>query len=363
MGEVAGVGHEAGRIDETGEPERRAKATAEAIRYEADGSDDDSRREALRKHASRSQSAGKLKAMLQVAETEREVVIRPEQLDRDPHVLNCKNGTLDLMTGELRPHKREDLLTMLAPVEFSPTATCPTFERFLDRITNRDKELANFLQRVAGYSLTGESKEKIFFVLRGEGDNGKTTFLEAIRYVLGEYAGQVPIDSLLKRKENSIPNDIAQLRGKRFVTSSEPPAGRAFNDSLMKYLTGTGTLQARLLYKEFFDFTPNFKLFIDANRKPKVAGDDKAMWNRIRLIPFDAVITDAEKDKDLIDKLKAEASGILAWMVRGCLAWQKEGLRPPECVTLRVIRRKRRHPRLGGLGSVAHPARRVSDSD
>jgi putative DNA primase/helicase len=305
----------------------------DSIKLEAKAMDeDDNRREALQRHCCSSQSAARLAAMCQVAESEKEVVVTPEELDRDPFLLNCKNGTLDLRTGVLRKFNRKDLITKLSPVEFSESATCPIFTGFLKRITNGDADLMGFLQRVFGYSLTGSVKEKAFFIFCGAGDNGKTTLLEAFRNVAGDYAGQIPIDSLLRSNDTKIPNDVAQLVQKRFVTSSEPPEGRRFNSSMMKYITGMGTLQARQLYKEFFEFPPTFKLFIDANKKPRVAGDDKAMWNRIFVIPFEAVISEEEKDKDLINKLQAEAPGILAWAVRGCLDWQKNGLQVPESV-------------------------------
>src|SRR5262249_15614311 len=159
----------------------------------------------------------------------------PEELDRNPFVLNCKNGTLDLQTGQLRKHRHIDLLTKITPVEFSASAACPTFNTFLRRITDGDADLMSFLQRIFGYALTGSVKEKAFFIFVGEGDNGKTTLLEAFRYVVGDYAGQIPIDSLLKSNDTKIPTDVAQLNQKRFITFSEPPEGRSFNSSLMKY--------------------------------------------------------------------------------------------------------------------------------
>jgi len=320
-------------VDETGHVERFAKATVLTMKGEVDSIRDEGHGEELRRHCRHSQSVGSIKAMCELAKTDRKVIVTTQELDSDLFLLNCKNGTVDLKTGMLRKHKREDLLTMITLVEFCRTAECPTFERFLHRIMGGNAELVRFLQRCIGYCLTGAVTEKVFFMFLGEGDNGKTTLLEAVRFVLGEYAGQIPIASLLKKNDNGIPNDIAQLQGKRFVTSSEVPEGRAFDDSFMKYITGMGTLQARHLYGEYFEFTPTFKIFIDSNRKPRVAGNDKAMWSRIRVAPFNTTISEAEKDRNLLNKLKAEAPGILAWIVRGCLDWQNDGLRPPQAVT------------------------------
>jgi putative DNA primase/helicase len=320
-------------VDRTGEIDRRAKSTVDGMKLEAKGMDEeDARKEKLFRHCTRSQNAARLAGMCRVAESESQVVITPEELDKDPFLFNCKNGTLDLKNGTLRQFRRSDMLTKLSPVEFSESATCPKFEEFLKQITNGDVDLMSYLQRIFGYCMTGSVKEKALFIFVGDGNNGKTTLLEAFRHVLGDYAGQIPIESLLKSNDSKIPNDVAQLNQKRFVTSSEPSSGRAFNSALMKYITGMGTLQARELYKEFFEFAPTFKLFIDANLKPRVPGDDMAVWNRIYVVPFGVTIRKEEMDKDLMAKLKDEAPGIFNWALQGCLDWQKNGLQEPEAV-------------------------------
>jgi len=320
-------------VDRTGEIERRAKSTVDGMKREAKSMDEeDQRRTALQKHCRLSQSASRLQAMCRVAESELAVVVTPEELDRDPFLLNCGNGTLDLQTGQLRKHRREDLLTKITPIECLETATCPTFETFLNRITGGDTELAMYLQRCIGYCLTGQVTEKALFFLCGGGDNGKTTFIEAVRFVLGEYAGQVPIETFLRKNNNGIPNDLAQLDKLRFVTSSEVPEGRSLDESKVKYMTGMGTIQARYLYHELFEFKPTFKLLIDTNRLPRVAGDEKAVWNRVHVIPFNVTIADSEKDKNLLARLQAEAPGILNWAVRGCLDWRGNALRVPDAV-------------------------------
>jgi putative DNA primase/helicase len=246
-------------------------------------------------------------------------------------LLNCLNGTIDLKTGTLQKHNREDLITKLAPVKYDENAKCPIFDSFLAKIANNDPELMRYLQHVIGYALTGDVTEKAVFFLHGDGNNGKTTFLEVIRTILDDYAGQVPIDSLMVKRDG-ISNDIARLQGRRFVTSSEAEQGKKLAESKVKQLTGMGTLQARYLYGEYFEFRPTFKIFMDANYKPEIRGTDPAIWNRVKLIPFTVEIPAVEIDKKMLQKLKDELPGILAWAVRGCVEWQQHGLKEPKSV-------------------------------
>jgi putative DNA primase/helicase len=283
------------------------------------------------KHVRRSEGKYKLSAMIELAQTVRPIPVTTEQLDADPWLLNCPNGTIDLRAGKIREHRREDLLTKLIRVEYDPEAKCPTFDKFLAKIMNGSKALIEYLERVIGYCLTGDVGEKAIFVLFGEGNNGKTTFLEAIRHVLADYAGQVPIQSLMKKNwGEGIPNDIAQLQGKRFVTSSETESGSELAVAKIKNLVGLATLQARFLYQEFFEFTPTFKILMDCNHKPVIRGHDPAIWNRLKFIPFTVTIPDDDIDRAMGAKLRAEAPGILAWAVRGCLKWQRRGLDEPK---------------------------------
>jgi putative DNA primase/helicase len=320
--------------DDTGEIMRRAKETMREFGKAAQAMDDTLVRDNAIKRALASQSINKLGAMVQVAQSEPGIPIRPVDLDRDPYLLNCLNGTIDLKTGKLRPHRREDLITKLVQVAYDPSATCPQFESFLAKVTGDDAELAHYIQRAIGYSLTGDVTEKAVFFLYGDGNNGKTTFLETIRHVTGDYAGQIPIESLMTKQGDGIPNDIARLQGKRFVTSSEAEQGRKLAEGKVKQITGMGKLQARYLYGEFFEFTPTFKIFMDANHKPEIRGDDAAIWNRMKLIPFSVQIPPEEIDKQLPTKLRDELPGILNWAVKGCLAWLRQGLVEPK--TIRV---------------------------
>ena len=208
-------------------------------------------------------------------------------------------------------------------------AEAPTWLAFLDRIMAGDRELIDFLQRAIGYSLTGDTREHCLFILYGTGRNGKSTKLETLRALLGDYAMQTPAETLLVKRENAIPNDIARLRGGRFVAASESEDGKWLAESLVKQLSGGDTLSARFMRGEWFDFLPTFKTWLATNHKPVIRGTDVAIWSRIRLVPFDVRIPDAEQDKGLGARLRAELPGILRWAVAGCLAWQRDGLGAP----------------------------------
>lgn len=319
-------------VDKTFTVERCAIETIRATREQVDSVEDDELGDKLRKHLRGCESRGRLEAMCKLARANKKVVVTPENFDVQQMLFNCGNGTIDLTTGSLQPHNPGDLITKLAPVQFLPSAKCPRFLQFLGEITNGDEELARYLQRCVGYCLSGSVKEKALFFLLGDGDNGKTTFVEIIRWVLGEFAGQIPIESVLRKNNEGIPIDLAQLQGLRFVTSSEIPERRSLDEAKVKYMTGMGKMQGRFLFKNLFEFQPAYKLFLDTNRAPNIAADEKAVWNRIRVIPFTATFSDAQKDKDLPEKLKGEAEGILAWAVQGCLDWQAHGLQEPACV-------------------------------
>lgn len=315
--------------DTSGEVERLAKETVAAMYAAAAAEPDADRRQKLGAHALRSESWNRIKAMVALAQSEEGIPVLVDELDRDPWLLTVENGTLDLRTGELRPHRRDDLITKLAPVEYAPDATCPTWERFLSRIMGGKQEVVTFIQRAVGYSLTGDTSEQVLFFLYGTGANGKSTFLETIRAMLGDYALQMAADTLMARSDRAQTNDVARLRGARFVAATEAEEGRRLAEVLVKQITGGDAIVARFLYGEHFEFKPALKLFLAANHKPVIKGTDNGIWRRIRLIPFEVTIPEDERDKHLPEKLKEELSGILAWAVRGCLDWQREGLGLP----------------------------------
>jgi P4 family phage/plasmid primase-like protien len=315
--------------DNTGATMRRAKATVREIYAEASTVADEDHRKAIAKHAMRSEGAQRLKAMMTLAESELGVPVLPRMLDRDPWQLNVQNGIIDLRTGELLEHDPKEHIAKLAPVDYDPAAICPLWERFLDEIMDGNADLIHFLQRATGYSLTGNTSEQCLFILYGTGANGKTTLMQTISAMLGEYGLQTPVDTLMVRRGHVIPNDVARLRGARFVTAAEAEEGQRLAESLVKQMTGQDKLAARFLNAEFFEFTPTFKIFLATNHKPAIRGTDHAIWRRIRLIPFNITIPQKEQDRELGTKLLAELDGILAWAVRGCLDWQRDGLGTP----------------------------------
>ena len=318
------------RKDAAGQVVRFAKEMVRQIYVEASRATGKSERSAIANHAKRSESRVQIRNTIDLAKSEVEIMVRPEEFDLDLWLLNVKNGTIDLRTGQLREHRREDLITKLAPVSYDPTATAPLWEKFLDRIMGENKRLIRFLQKCSGYSLTGDTREQVIFIFYGTGSNGKTTFLRINGDLLGDYAKWTPATTLLAHRGESIPNDIARLQGARFVVATEIEQNRRLNESLVKAVTGGDIIAARFLHKEFFEFQPQFKVFLGTNHKPEIRGQDHAIWRRIRLIPFTETIPDEEQDRELVEKLKEELPGILNWALEGCCAWLEEGLQEPE---------------------------------
>jgi putative DNA primase/helicase len=260
------------------------------------------------------------------------VAVTSDQLDRDPYLFNCHNGTLHLKAGKFMRHEQRDLLTKVSPVEYHEGAKCPRWEQFLREVFAGDKELISFMQRAFGSALTGQPEKAAFFLL-GKGDNGKTTMLEAFRYVMGEYAWVADINLLMQKATNNEQQyAVAALEGKRFVTASEAKEGEQLNEAKLKELTGRQTLQARNPYGSPFQFYPQYKLFVDANYKPVVQGTDDGIWGRLQVIPFNVRFTKDQIDTSLPEKLRQEASGILAWALRGCLQRQQHELGSPTAV-------------------------------
>lgn len=278
----------------------------------------------LTKHAIASEAEGRIHAMLRLAAAE--CAITPDQLDADPWLLSVANGTIDLRTGKLHKHRREDLITKVSPAAYDVDAPCPRWLAFLETVCAGDRELIAFLQRAIGYSLTGVTSERVFFFLYGHGRNGKSKFLETLRALLAGYAAQADSSTWLERKSEGPRTDIARLYGARLVTSSEVGEGKRLNEQVVKQLVGDETVTARFLFSKEFEFQPSFKVWIAANHRPVVRGTDKGIWDRIRLVPFTVRIPDDQVDPDLKAKLEAELPGILAWAVGGCVLWQRDGL-------------------------------------
>jgi putative DNA primase/helicase len=310
-----------------------AKKSVDQIKREAiEIKGDLDRQKAQFQWYTKSQSSERLGALVKQARSILNVA--PDELDTDKWLLNVKNGTIDLKTGVLGKHDRKHLITKLAPFSFGQKK-CPLFLAFIAQIFRGRTDLIEFVQKFLGYSLTGDTRERIFVIFHGKGRNGKSTLLELVQDMLGDYSISTRPETLLVKEKGAPSNDIAKLRGARFVSAKENEEGKRLASSVMKELTGNDTVTARFLYGEEFDFRPHFKLCLGTNHLPRVSAEDQACWDRIRLVPFDVRVGDGgiAEDKSLPDKLREEIDGILSWCVEGCLAWQREGLGAPECVS------------------------------
>ena len=317
--------------DDQGHVTRMAKRVVDGLLADAKLVNDPETLKRRIAFAHRSQSAARIAGMIELAKTEPGVPIAFDAFDRRPDLLNVANGMIDLRGGKLLPHDRDAFATHVIEVDYDPAAACPVFERFIADVLAHDAELVEYVQRAVGYAATGETREQCFFVLHGEGANGKSTALNAVRSVLGSYAKHTPTDTLVA-KAGGASNDLARLAGTRFVTASEANADQRLADALLKQVTGDEPIVARFLFKEFISFRPTFKLFLATNQLPQVNGNDPAIWRRIRTIPFTRVFAPEEQDRELADKLAAERAGILAWIIRGAVNWYRDGLPTPAAV-------------------------------
>jgi len=317
-------------IDNASAVIRNAKDTVLKIFAERRFTNDPTEQGAIAKHAINSNSVSRLNAMITLAQSEPGIPVLPVQLDGNPWLFNVLNGTVDLRIGKLREHRREDLITNRTLVKYDPSAKCPTWEKFLSEIFQGNELLIKYVQRCVGYAMTGDTREQVLFLLYGTGSNGKSTFLEVIRMLLASYAQQTDFTTFLKRDSDGPRNDLAALRSARFVSAVETTSGRKLDEAVVKQVTGGDMITARFLFKEFFEYKPEFKVFLAANHKPQIQGTDHAIWRRMKLIPFEVTIADKDQDKELLGKLQGELSGILNWQIEGCLEWQKDGLGEPE---------------------------------
>lgn len=286
----------------------------------------------FQKHLKYSRSNKGKKAMLN--ETMHHVPIEPYQMDAHNHLLNTPNGILRLRTGVLEGHDPTLYLSKMTLCEYTDKSDCPRWETFLSDIFAGDQELIHYIQKAVGYSLTGSTAEQCAFFCYGTGRNGKSTFLDAISAMLGDYAVNIQPETIMIRHNagNGANSDIARLKGARFVTSVEPNEGMKLNEGLVKQLTGGDKVTARYQYGSEFEFTPEFKLWMGTNHKPIIRGTDTGIWRRVHLIPFTVTIPEHKVDKHLGHHLRAELPGILRWAVEGCLMWQREGLKKPKAV-------------------------------
>jgi len=314
------------RSDEDGEVLRRVRDVARRMLQDALALEDSEQRKAAAQFALRTEDGRRLRAAVELAAVDAAVIARVEQLDAHPFLLTACNGTVDLRTGRLAQARRGDLITKATPIRVDPKATCPRWERFLFEIFSGDLDLIEFVQRLAGYCLTGDTREHVLPVLHGAGCNGKSTFVAVLRQLLGEHSMTAPFDTFTRSRGDRGPrDDLARLRGARLVVASEGGQGSRLDEAVVKEITGGDTIAARHLYGRYFEFRPTFKILLVTNHRPRVDGDDEAIWRRLRLVPFEECFQGRE-DRSLDARLADELPGILNWALDGCLAWQRDGL-------------------------------------
>ena len=338
------------REDDTAAAVRKAKRAVREIYREAAETSDDTERANLVKWAKVSESKARVEAMLWCAAREASVPVLPEALDLKPWLLNCPNGTVDLKTGELRPHDRADLITRLCPVEYHPKAECPLWLKTLGEIFGGNQALIGFWRRLCGLTLTGVVQEQVLPIPYGAGANGKSTLLGVLLRLLGpDYAMKAPPDLLMVKRTPEHATERAALFGKRLVVAIETGEGARLNEVMVKELTGGDQITARRMREDYWSFWPTHKVFLCTNHRPTVRGTDHAIWRRLKLIPFNITIANDKQDKALPEKLAAELPGILAWCVRGCLEWQEDGLNPPAEVEAATTQYKQDEDTLGAF--------------
>ncbi|MDR2451415.1 MAG: hypothetical protein LBE85_06510 [Candidatus Accumulibacter sp.] len=282
------------------------------------------------KIAAKLATSGTVGGVERLARADRRHAATTAEWDADPWLLNTPGGVVDLKTGRQRAHDRADRMTKITTA--SPSGDCPIWQQFLDEVTGGDAELQAYLQRMVGYCLTGVTSAHALFFLYGTGANGKSVFANVVSTILGDYAATASMDTFVETRGDRHPTDLAGLRGARFVTAIETEQGRRLNESKVKAITGGDKISARFMRQDFFEYTPQFKPVIVGNHKPAIRNIDEAMKRRMHLIPFTVTIPPERRDGNLTEKLLAERDGILAWAVAGCLAWQREGLKPPASV-------------------------------
>jgi putative DNA primase/helicase len=258
-----------------------------------------------------------------------------DQWDADPWLLNTPGGNIDLRTGQQHAHNSADHITHLSNV--APGGACPVWRRFLERVSNGDRSLQDFLRRMAGYALTGSTREHALFFLYGTGANGKSVFINTVSGVIGTYHRTAPIETFTASIIDRHPTDLAGLRGARLVTATETEEGRRWAESKIKSLTGGDKIAARFMRTDFFEYQPQFKLVIAGNHRPGLRSVDEAIRRRFNLVPFTITIPADERDETLTDRLREEWAGILAWMIDGCVDWQERGLCPPDVVSAATV--------------------------
>ena len=323
------------RADDSGEIKKLADVIVEDIKNEGYREQDEEIQESLLKWANKTASSKGKEAMIKECQHLDGIPASPDDFDAFPDYLNCQNGIVNLRNGELMPHDASFMMSKLCFSEYDTTDKKPElWLKFLNDVTNGDKELQEYIQKCIGYSISGSNREQCAYFLYGMGNNGKSTFLDTISDLLGGYSANAQPETIMMKKfgDGGANADIARLKSARFVTCEEPTEGVRLNEGLLKQLTGGSKITCRFLYGDEFEYTPEFKIWVATNHKPVIRGTDIGIWRRIKLIPFEVNIPKEKVDKNMKWKLRKEFPQIMRWAVEGCIKWQKEQITEPQCV-------------------------------
>lgn len=318
--------------DKCGKMHQFAKGVAVDLWDAASRVDDLELKKIMSKFAISSENQAKIKNMIESAQNEPGIPVELKDFDKNKDIMVVGNGTVDLKTGLLTGYRKEDYITKQIQTNYVEGSRAPRFEKFLNQVMP-DKEIQMFLQRFLGYCLTGQTSEQVFSIFYGHGSNGKGTLLDTVKEIIGPYAKTTdPSTIIQKKQERSSTNDLADLKGARLVLTSENEANQVIDEGRIKRITGQEDLKCRFLYKEFFDYTPEFKLILQTNHEPIIKAQDYSIWRRVIKVPFDVIIPKEDWDKQLRSKLLDESEGILSWLVDGAKLWYNDGLCIPVAV-------------------------------